>query len=118
MFCENCGTKILSEKASYCENCGQFLLASPVEDITQDPMMRTFLPVGRSLWAIAAGYLALFSVLCIPAPFALICGIIAVRDIKKNPKKIGMVRAWLGIVLGSIFSIALVFILIVSFFNT
>jgi hypothetical protein len=112
VFCENCGTKILSEKASYCENCGQFLLASPIEDITQDPVMRTFLPVGRSLLAIAAGYLGLFSFLIIPAPLAIVFGIAAIRDLKKNPKKLGIVRAWFGIIMGSIFIIImLVFML-------
>jgi len=31
----------------------------------------------RSVWAIAAGYLGLLSVLCLPAPLALLAGIIA-----------------------------------------
>ncbi len=58
------------------------------------------LPVGRSGWAIAAGYLALFSVLLIPAPIALFCGIMALRDIAQHPEKTGKPRAWFGIIMG------------------
>ncbi|MBS0465197.1 MAG: DUF4339 domain-containing protein, partial [Proteobacteria bacterium] len=43
-----------------------------------DPTMRMLLPVGRSPWAIAAGYLGLLAVTGIFAPFALVTGIIAV----------------------------------------
>ena len=42
------------------------------QDIGDDPAIRMLLPVGRSGWAIASGYLGLISVLLIPAPFALI----------------------------------------------
>ncbi len=81
----------------------------------QDAGIRLLLPVGRSVWAIAAGYLALFSVLLIFAPPALICGIVAISDIRKsklgpNPKH-GMGRAIFGIVMGSLGTIALLFVL-------
>lgn len=61
--------------------------------------------------AIAAGYLGLFSVLGIFAPFALLFGILGVRDIKANKNKHGMGRAVFGIIMGSIFSLALVIFL-------
>jgi hypothetical protein len=82
------------------------------EDIGQDPAMRMILPVGLSGWAIASGYLALFSVLCVPAPFALLTGILAVREIKRNPKKHGMGRATFGIVMGGIGTICLLIALV------
>ena len=63
--------------------------------------MRAILPVGRSGWAIAAGYLALFSVLLLPAPFALVTGILAIRDIRRHPEMHGMGRAIFGVVMGS-----------------
>jgi hypothetical protein len=66
-------------------------------------------PVGRSGWAIAAGYFGLLSILVLPAPFAIWFGVLALRDIKKNPEKMGMVRAWFGILAGS-FVILFVFI--------
>jgi len=78
-----------------------------------DPMMRAILPVGRSGWAIAAGYLGLFAVLVLPAPFALAVGIRAVVDIKHSPDKHGMGRAVFGIVMGAVFS-ALLVVLIVA----
>jgi hypothetical protein len=71
-------------------------------DIGEDAGIRMLLPVGRSGWAIAAGYLGLFSVLCIPAPLALIAGILAIREMRRDPKKHGMGRAVFGIVMGSI----------------
>ena len=49
--------------------------------IGADPIMRALLPVGRSGWAIAAGYLGLFSMLFVFAPFAILCGWLAIRDI-------------------------------------
>jgi len=70
------------------------------------------LPVGRSGWAIAAGYLGLVSVLCIPSPLALIAGILANREMRRNPKQHGMGRAVFGIVMGSIGTIVLVVVIV------
>lgn len=75
--------------------------------IGDDPGMRLLLPVGRSAWAILAGYLGLLSVLFVPAPFALACGIIAIMDMKRHPEKHGMGRAIFGIVMGTCGSIVL-----------
>lgn len=84
----------------------------PQRSIGDDPLMRMVLPVGRSGWAIAAGYLGLLSFLVVFAPFALATGILAVVDIKKNPHKHGMGRAIFGIVMGALGSILLVFFVI------
>jgi hypothetical protein len=64
------------------------------------------LPIGRSGWAIAAGYLGLFGLVIVPAPLALIVSIIAIIDIRKskgtaNPKH-GMGRAIFGLIVGII----------------
>lgn len=66
------------------------------------------IPVGRSPWAIAAGYLGLLSLLGLPAPIALAVGIVAVIDIRKNPDRHGMGRAIFGIVMGLLGSAFLV----------
>jgi len=70
----------------------------------QDAGVRLLLPVGRSPWAIAAGYFGLLSVIPVFSIPALICGIVALMDIKKSrlgPKpKHGMGRAWFGIIMG------------------
>ena len=76
-------------------------------DMGQDAGMRLLLPVGRSLWAIAAGYLGLFSVLLIPAPIALAISIIAIVDIRKHPDRHGMGRAVFGLVMGLVFTVLL-----------
>jgi hypothetical protein len=82
------------------------------KDIGDDPALRMLLPVGRSGWAIAAGYLGLFSVLCVPAPFALLAGILAVRDMRRNPRKHGMGRAIFGIIMGGLGTVILLLSLI------
>ncbi|MDQ2088101.1 DUF4190 domain-containing protein [Herbivorax sp. ANBcel31] len=96
MFCRECGKEI-NNKAVVCVHCG---VRTGVGE--PDAVMRMLLPVGRSGYAIAAGYLGLFSPLLIPAPLAVIFGILAIRDIKKNTHKHGMVRAIFGITIGAI----------------
>jgi hypothetical protein len=92
--------------------------AQPEPESLGDSMgIRMMLPVGRSGWAIAAGYLGLFSVLALPAPLALICGVIAVINIKKNPKKHGMGRAIFGIVMGLLGSAGLLFAIAAGIFS-
>ena len=115
MFCPKCGTKN-DDNAFRCISCSEIIQPVPVirrvEDV-ENPEMRMLLPIGRSSYAIIAGYLGLFSLIIFPAPFALIFGILAVRDIKKNPKKHGMGRAIFGIVMGAIFSsILLIFVIV------
>ena len=77
-------------------------------DIGQDAGIRMLLPVGRSGWAIAAGYLGLFSFLFFPAPIALIISIVAIKDIKSHPDRHGMGRAIFGLVMGILGSVVLV----------
>ena len=66
--------------------------------------MRMILPVGRSGLAIAAGYAGLFAILCVPAPVALLLGILAVVDIRRHPEKRGMGRAVFALIMGGFFS--------------
>ena len=83
----------------------------PVPPAPVDYALSMVLPINRSGWAIAAGYLALFSVLCLPAPFALFCGIMALRDLKRQPHLQGAGRAWFGIVMGAIGTLLLLLML-------
>ena len=84
--------------------------------IGADAGMRMLLPVGRSGWAIAAGYLGLFSLFggCV-GPIAIVISIIAMRDIKSHPERHGMGRAIFGLVLGIVGTIMLALILIGMF---
>lgn len=86
--------------------------SGPQHSLGDDAATRWLLPVGRSGWAIAAGYLGLFSVIFFPAPLALICSIIAIRDIRKHPNRHGMGRAIFGLVMGLIFTVGLCLMLI------
>ena len=80
----------------------------------EDPAIRLLLPVGRSGLAIAAGYLGLFSVLLVFAPFALLCGVLAIFDMKRNPKKCGWGRAIFGVVMGALGTAALILLCVTS----
>ena len=112
--CPYCAENV-SRSDEFCPFCDADLTAArndrgtqrPSNDIGADPAMRMVLPVGRSGWAIAAGYMGLFSLLCVPGPIALILGVIAVIDIKRNPERHGMGRAIFGIIMGTLGSIGL-----------
>jgi hypothetical protein len=80
-----------------------------IEDRT---LIRMVLPIDRSLWAIAAGYLGLFALIVFPAPLALLAGIMAVIDIRRHPQKHGMGRAVFGILAGAAGTVALVLMLL------
>jgi hypothetical protein len=123
--CPYCGrtTSIAEEYAGQsgpCAGCGRtitvpmpgFVPPDHHEDIGQNAGIRMLLPVGRSFWAIAAGYMGLFSLLIFPAPFAIILGIVAIIDIRNHPEKHGMGRAIFGIVMGLLGTSLLLFFII------
>jgi hypothetical protein len=118
IFCRKCGEKN-KENNRRCTRCGdglhgpsQFVAAGD-----DNAALRMLLPVDRSFWAIASGYLGLLSVLLFPAPLAVITGLMAVRDIRKHPGKLGMGRAVFGIVLGVLGTLGLTATLISMAFN-
>jgi hypothetical protein len=84
--------------------------------IGDDVGMRMLIPVGRSGWAIAAGYLGLFGMVLVPAPLALIVSIVAILDIRKSRNsstpKYGMGRAIFGLIVGVIGTISLIILVI------
>jgi hypothetical protein len=69
-----------------------------------DPALKFVVPLNTSALAIIAGYLGLISVLCLPAPFALLFGILALRHLQRNPKLDGKGRAIFAIVMGTLFT--------------
>jgi hypothetical protein len=77
----------------------------------QSRLMRWLAPVGRSPLAIAAGYAGLFAVIIPLAPIALVLGILAIRDVRRN-KRHGMGRAIFGVVTGGIGTILLAILLL------
>jgi hypothetical protein len=79
----------------------------------EDAAIRMLIPLGHSGWAIAAGYAGLFAVLFLPAPIALVLGLVAIWDIRRHPKKHGPGRAIFGLVMGAIFT-ALVLVFLIA----
>ena len=70
-----------------------------------DDGLQYVIPINTSGLAIAAGYVGLISVLCFPAPVALILGLLALRQLNKNPKLHGRGRAIFAIVMGVLFTL-------------
>ncbi|HTR52688.1 MAG TPA: DUF4190 domain-containing protein [Kofleriaceae bacterium] len=80
-----------------------------------DEGLGLLVPMGpQSALAMIAGYCGLFSILVIPAPFAIILGILGLRDIAAHPEKKGKGRAITGIVLGSLVTLLFLLILVTS----
>jgi hypothetical protein len=73
--------------------------------------MELLVPQNTSALSIVAGYVGLISVLCIPAPLAIILGILALRQFNKNPELHGRYRAIFALVMGVICSLPLPFAL-------
>ena len=120
MYCPACGTEMpagpeLPVGPEACPQCGWREVVRT--SIDADPTMRILLPVGRSGMAIVAGYLGLLSPLCIFAPFALLTGVLALRELRDKPNLGGRGRAIFGIVMGTIFTLVLVIAILVGAFQ-
>jgi hypothetical protein len=121
--CPSCGKQTLvadqfAGQSGPCASCGSIIrVPSPSDDVPpeyervpslgEDAVVRMLIPVGRSGWAIAAGYAGLFAVTLVLAPLALLLGIVAVAHLKRHPEKHGLGRAWFGVVMGALFTMLL-----------
>lgn len=110
-FCKKCGGK-LDDKAVMCPKCGTSVMPNVVLNNDDNAVVRAVLPVGQSGLAIAAGYAGLFSLIPGVGLLAVVLGILALRDLKAHPEKHGAYRAWIGIILGVVFSILIGTILV------
>jgi predicted RNA-binding Zn-ribbon protein involved in translation (DUF1610 family) len=112
--CPQCGAATAPGPAA-CSACGwRFAAAEPSGGLGDDTLTRMLIPVGRSALAIAAGYAGLFAILFLPAPLALLLGILAIRDLRKHPEKHGMGRAIFGLVSGALFTTLIVVFLVLA----
>src|SRR5262249_19122730 len=59
-----------------------------------DAHMKYILPVNRSGWAIAAGYVGLFSFFPVISYFGVLVSLIGAWHLRKNPKKLGWGRGF------------------------
>jgi hypothetical protein len=115
--CPYCGQEI-KRVAIKCRFCGEFLDGDDDEvrpsrrskSGSGDEAVKWLIPIGRSGWAVASGYLGLLA--CFPfvgfafGILAVITGILALRHAKQNPQVGGRGRAIFGIVAGSIAGLA------------
>lgn len=117
MICQRC-TTVNPETATRCVKCGVEVwpwdqaAPSAASSAAANPALRMLVPIGRSWLAILAGYLGILSLLLVPAPLALVAGIAALGQLKKNPELYGKGRAWFGIVAGSLGTIGLVLVIV------
>jgi len=115
MYCWNCGVEIVTEGSSFCSGCGAALTGEKValqQSARRDTTMRYVMPVDVSPMAFASGYLGLFSLLLLPAPLAIITGVLGLRDIACHPERTGKGRAIFGIAMGLVCTIGLVWMAI------
>jgi len=123
--CPHCGLETLvseeyAGRSGPCAGCSRTITVPgaasyglPAEP-SYDPAMRMILPVDRSLWAIAAGYMGLLAPCGPTAPLAIILAFIALRDLKRNPKLHGKGRAIFGLIMGAVFTALYGFFLIMA----
>ena len=81
---------------------------TPARKPEDDPALRMLVPIGCSPLAIAAGYAGLFSLVILPAPLALLLGLLAISDLKRHPEKHGIGRAYFGLIAGGIGTLILI----------
>lgn len=79
-----------------------------------DPKMRYVAPMNTSGLAIVAGYMGLLALTGIMAPIAILMGIWALHDLKRNPGKDGKGRAIFAIVMGSLVCLLILFAVLSS----
>lgn len=65
-------------------------------------------PIGRSSWAIAAGYLGPLCLLVGPGPIAVVVSLRAIRDVRRHQLRHGFGRAVFGLVAGLLATLALI----------
>jgi hypothetical protein len=124
--CPFCG-KPVERTAERCDHCDEDLYEDVDDsdlrprgggDASAEQGLQWLLPIGRSAWSIAAGYLGLLS--CFPilgaacGILAVIFGILGLASAKKNPRLGGKGRAIFGIIAGSI-SIVLHVVVLAAF---
>jgi hypothetical protein len=88
-------------------------LLPPLMDVTGGSFLDSMLPIGRSGWAIAAGWLGLLSIVPFVGLLAIVISIVAIVHLRRNRDKKGWGRVVVGL-LGGVASTALYGIALVN----
>jgi len=101
MYCKQCGAEI---ERHPCPECGFRPQPAAAPSATNyDPAMRALVPVGRSGYAIAAGYLGLLGIIVpLLGVVAIVMAWKGMKEIQQDPEKTGMGRVWVGFICGGI----------------
>lgn len=93
VFCKACGANLATGASAGGER----------QHLSDNAGMRMLMPIGRSGFAIAAGYLGLVALFTgVAGPFAVLFAVLGIRDVKRHEHKHGMGRAIFGLVAGII----------------
>lgn len=105
--CPHCGRSVTAGDA-FCTGCGKGI-AGPTPGVsTEDMAIGMLVPHKVTVLSVVAGYMGLLSFCVIPAPLALLLGILALSELRKNPGKLGYSRAIFAIVMGGLGSVVAV----------
>lgn len=99
--CPGCGRSVLAGDA-FCTGCGARIAAPSASLTAEDVAVGMLVPHKVTALSVVAGYVGLLSLCVIPAPFALLLGILALRDLRRSPGKLGYSRAIFAIVMGGL----------------
>ena len=110
--CPYCGEPV-SPTARRCRNCGEYLDDDDYDDDRRGGDATDFVvPTNVSVWSLLAGYAGLFG--CLFPGLGLlgvVFGLMGLKQAKRKPRKGGYgsatsdVRAWVGVVLGTIWTL-------------
>jgi hypothetical protein len=92
----NRDTKVWAEGMAEPVLAGGLAVLFPPEP---EAWMKWLLPVGRSGWAIATGYLGLFSFIPFVGYFTLVTAVLAIFDLRRHRQKSGWGRVITGLVI-------------------
>jgi hypothetical protein len=79
-----------------------------------DTSLKYLVPVGRSGYAIAAGYLGIMPFIPFAPFLAVLFAILGIRDLRRHPEKLGWGRIITGLVLGGLFSIVYLAVIVAA----
>jgi hypothetical protein len=117
LYCTQCGSEI-PDQAAFCSSCGQSQWAGDNHGPSRsEQSLKWLVPINVSPYAVVSCYSGLFGflfcILVVPSLLAIVMGVLALSDLKKNPHLSGKGRAWFGLVTGSL-SLVIALIILIS----